>query len=326
MPLSCVSDGANMIIRTILVRLVLAFFTLLIVSIFIFWANEVLPGDIAARVLGRESSMESREAFREKRGLNRPSVERYISWLSGAVVGDFGQSLVNDKQITDVVFPRMKNTLTLALYAFVIYVPLTLTLAIIAALYHERLADNVISVLNLIGLSLPEFVIGTVLIYVFSVSLAWFPVMSKIQRAKDFGDLLRQTTLPAVTLAMVMAVYSIRMLRDNLIDVLNSEYVRMCMLKGLSRNRVIFFHALPNAIVPALNTMALNLAYLIGGVVVVEQVFAFQGLGTLLVESVSVRDAPTIEAIALIVSGIYIAANLFADVMAIVLNPRLRKA
>ena len=138
--------------------------------------------------------------------------------------------------------------------------------------------------------------------------------------------MLRQTTLPAVTLALVMAGYSIRMLRDNLIDVLNSEYVRMCMLKGLSRNRVIFFHALPNAIVPALNTMALNLAYLIGGVVVVEQVFAFQGLGTLLVESVSVRDAPTIEAIALIVSGIYIAANLFADVMAIVLNPRLRKA
>lgn len=314
-----------MILRTVLLRLVLAFFTLVIVSAFIFWTTEVLPGDIAARVLGRESTQEAREAFREKRGLNRPAVERYFIWLGGALRGDFGASLVNDRPITDVVMPRMNNTITLALYAFAIYVPLTLLLSIVAALYHDRAPDTVVSVFNFLGLSLPEFVIGTLLIYVFSVSLGLFPVMAQIQRAKTLADVLRQTTLPAVTLAVVMAVYSIRMLRDSLIDVLNSEYVRMCVLKGLPRGRIIFFHALPNAIVPALNTMALNLAYLIGGVVVVEQVFAFQGLGTLLVESVAVRDAPTIEAVALIVSGIYIAANLFADVMAIVLNPRLRR-
>ncbi len=315
-----------MIFRTILIRVGLAFITLLVVSIFIFWANEVLPGDIAARVLGRESTVAAREAFREKRGLNRPALDRYVLWLKGAVQGEFGASLVNDRKITDVVFPRMNNTLTLAVYAFILYIPLTLLLSIIAALYHDRAPDNLISVFNLIGLSLPEFVIGTVFIYVFSVSLGIFPVMSQIQRAKTIADVIRQTTLPALTLALVMAVYSIRMLRDNLIEVLNSEYIRMCVLKGLPRSRVIFFHALPNAIVPALNTMALNLAYLIGGVVVVEQVFAFQGLGTLLIESVAVRDGPTIEAVALIVSGIYIAANLFADVMAIVLNPRLRKS
>jgi peptide/nickel transport system permease protein len=314
-----------MILRTIILRLVLAFFTLLVVSAFIFTTTEVLPGDIAARVLGRESTQEARAAFREEKGLNRPALERYLHWLQGAVRGDFGASLVNDRRVSDVVFPRMTNTLTLALYAFLLYVPITLLFSVLAALYHDRLPDHIISVFNLIGLSLPEFVIGTVLIYVFAVTMTLFPVMSQIQRANTLGDVIRQSTLPAVTLAIVMAVYSIRILRDNLIEVLNSEYVRMCILKGLPRSRIILFHTLPNAVVPALNTMALNLAYLIGGVVIVEQVFAFQGLGTLLVDSVNLRDAPTIEAVALIVSGIYILANLFADVMAIVLNPRLRK-
>lgn len=316
----------GMIVRTILSRLLLALLTLLVVSGFIFWTTEVLPGDIAARVLGRESTQEARAAFREQRGLNRPGVERYLNWLQGVVQGDFGASLVNNRKISDVVFPRMSNTLTLALYAFTLYMPLTLILAVVAALYHDRLPDTLISTLNLVGLALPEFVIGTALIYVFAVSLTIFPVISQIQRAQTFSDVIRHTTLPAVTLAIVMSVYSIRMLRDSLIEVLNSEYVRMCILKGLPRHRIVIFHTLPNAIVPALNTMALNLAYLIGGVVVVEQVFAFQGLGTLLVDSVALRDAPTIEAVALIVSVIYISANLFADVMAIVLNPRLRKA
>ena len=313
-----------MIVRTILLRLLLALLTLFVVSAFIFWTTEALPGDIAARVLGRESTQEAREAFRERVGLNRPLLVRYGNWLSGVVRGDFGLSLVNERPIGDVVMPRARNTLLLGVYAFLLYIPVTLFLSILAALYRDRLPDHIISALNLIWLSLPEFVIGTVLIYVFGVSLALFPVMSQIQRATTLPEILRQTTLPAITLTIVMAVYSIRMLRDSLIDVLNSEYVRMCLLKGLPRVRVVLFHALPNAVVPALNTMALNLAYLIGGVVVVEQVFAYQGLGTLLVDSVALRDAPLIEAVALIVSAIYILANLFADVMAVVLNPRLR--
>jgi peptide/nickel transport system permease protein len=218
----------------------------------------------------------------------------------------------------------MRNTFILGAYAFILYVPVTLLLSTISALYRNKAPDNVVSFFTLLGLSLPEFVVGTILIYVFAVSLAAFPVISQIQRAETFEEIVRMTTLPAITLMIAMAVYSIRMLRDNLIEVLDSEYVRMCLLKGLPRSRIIIFHALPNAVVPALNTMALNLAYLIGGVVVVEQVFNFQGLGTLLVESVYLRDAPIIEAVALIVSGIYILANLFADVMAIVLNPRLR--
>jgi peptide/nickel transport system permease protein len=313
-----------MIVRMIFSRLALALVTLLAVSVFIFWTTEVLPGDIAARVLGREATEEAKRAFRERLRLDRPVHERYGIWLQGVIQGDFGTSLVNQRSVSDVVRPRLRNTLILGAYALGLYVPVSLLLSAVAALYRDRPPDHVISFLNLVGLALPEFVIGTVLIYLFAVALSIFPVMSQIQRARTPLEMLRMTTLPAITLMIAMAVYTIRVLRDNLIEVLDSEYVRMATLKGLPRHRVVLFHALPNALVPALNTMALNLAYLIGGVVIVEQVFAFPGLGTLLVEAVFLRDAPVIEAVALLVSTIYILANLFADMMAILLNPRLR--
>jgi peptide/nickel transport system permease protein len=171
---------------------------------------------------------------------------------------------------------------------------------------------------------MPEFVSGTILLLLFAVAIPIFPVMSLVDQAKTPVALLRTLFLPATTLMIIMAVYAIRMLRDNLIEVLDSEYVRMATLKGLSRVKVVFRHALPNAIVPALNVTALNLAYLIGGVVLVERVFAYPGLGSLLVDAILLRDAPVIEAIVLLVSAIYILTNLFADLMAILLNPRLR--
>ncbi|MGB7297145.1 MAG: ABC transporter permease, partial [Candidatus Aminicenantales bacterium] len=173
-------------------------------------------------------------------------------------------------------------------------------------------------------LSMPEFVSGTILLILFAVMIPAFPVMSLIERAKTPVDMIRQLALPAITLTIVMAVYAIRMLRDNLIEVLDSEYIRMAELKGLPRRYVVIRHALPNAIIPALNVTALNLAYLIGGVVLVERVFSYPGLGSLLVDSILLRDVPVIEAVVLLVSAIYIFTNLFADVMAIVLNPRLR--
>lgn len=313
-----------MLIRLIIARLGLAIVTLLAVSIIIFWVTEILPGDIAARVLGREATEAAKEAFRERLNLDKPALERYLIWLDGAVRFDFGKALASQRPINDVVLPRMKNTFFLAAYALILYLPVTIILSTIAAIKRERFADNAISLFTLIGLALPEFVIGTALIYLFAVNVKLFPVMSQVQTAKTPLEAIRMTTLPAITLMIVMAVYSIRMLRDNLIDVLESEYIRMATLKGLPRWRVVLFHALPNSLVPALNTMALNLAYLIGGVVIVEQVFVYPGMGTLLVESVYLRDAPVIEAIALMVSAIYIFANLFADVMGIVLNPKLR--
>jgi peptide/nickel transport system permease protein len=313
-----------MLLRLIITRLGLAIMTLLAVSIIIFWVTEILPGDIAARVLGREATEAAKEAFRERLNLDKPAPERYLIWLEGAVRFDFGKALASQRSINDVVLPRMKNTFFLAAYALILYLPVTIILSTIAAIKRERFADNAISLFTLIGLALPEFVIGTTLIYLFAVNIPLFPVMSQVQTAKTPLEAIRMTTLPAITLMIVMAVYSIRMLRDNLIDVLESEYIRMATLKGLPRWRVVIFHALPNSLVPALNTMALNLAYLIGGVVIVEQVFVYPGMGTLLVESVYLRDAPVIEAIALMVSAIYIFANLFADVMGIVLNPKLR--
>jgi len=313
-----------MVSRLILSRIVTALITLLAVSVFIFWASEVLPGDIAARVLGRFATEEGKQVFRERLHLDKPVYERYWLWLQGTVHGDFGVSLVNQRQVWDVIAPKLRNTLLLGCYAFVLYVPISVLLATLSAVFRERWPDTLISFFTLLGLSAPEFVLGTGLLITLGVAIPIFPVMSLIELAKTPFETIRTLTLPAITLAIVMAVYAIRMLRGSLIEVLDSEYVRMATLKGLPRYRVVLWHALPNALVPTLNVTALNLAYLVGGVVVVEQVFAYPGLGSLLVGAIFVRDAPVIEAIALIASGIYILANLFADLMGVLLNPRLR--
>src|SRR5574341_776428 len=313
-----------MVSRLILSRIVTALITLLVVSMFIFWASEVLPGDIAARVLGRFATAEGKQAFRERLHLDKPVYERYWLWLQGTLHGDFAISLVNERQVWEVVAPQLRNTLLLGGYAFVLYVPISVLLATLSAVFRDRWPDALISFFTLLGLSAPEFVLGTGLLIVLGVAIPIFPVMSLIELAKTPLETIRTLTLPATALAIIMAVYAIRMLRGSLIEVLDSEYVRMATLKGLPRYRVLLWHTLPNALVPTLNVTALNLAYLVGGVVVVEQVFAYPGLGSLLVGAIFVRDAPVIEAIALIASGIYILANLVADVMGVLLNPRLR--
>jgi peptide/nickel transport system permease protein len=312
--------------KLIAARLFLAVITLLAVSALIFLTAEVLPGDVAVRVLGRESTEQARQAFRERLHLDRPVYQRYYIWLNGVIHGDFGQSLTNDRQVAEIIKPRLRNTLIIGGAAFGLYIPVTLLLASLAAVYRDRPIDNAISFLTLVGLSMPEFVSGTILLIFFAVMVPLFPVMSLVDRAKTPLETLRTLALPAITLTIIMAVYAIRMLRDNLIEVLDSEYIRMAIMKGLPSRHVILRHALPNAIIPALNVTALNLAYLIGGVVLVERVFSYPGLGSLLVDSILLRDVPVIEAICLLVSAIYILTNLFADVMTIVLNPRLRTA
>jgi peptide/nickel transport system permease protein len=238
--------------------------------------------------------------------------------------GDLGRSLVNDATVTSTISQSATNTLFLSLFAFALYLPVTVLLATVAALFRGKLPDGVISLFTLIGLSVPEFVLGTLLIFTFAVKLSWAPALSIVNPGDSLGARLHATILPAITLMVAMAVYAIRMLRDTLIDVLDSEFVRMATLKGVPRWRVVLRHALPNAIGPALNVTALNLTYLIGGVVVVEEVFSYPGLGKLLVDSISVRDVPVVEAVALIASAVYILANLAADVLAILANPRLR--
>jgi peptide/nickel transport system permease protein len=315
-----------MILRLVGLRILTSIGTLVLVSLFIFTAVEVLPGDIARQVLGRGVTEEQLAIFREQMGFNRPVAERYLSWLTNALRGDFGRGLINKRPVVEIVAPRLRNTILLAVAAFLVYAPLSLLFGTISAAFRDRWPDTLLSLLTLVGLSVPEFVLGTVLLIVFAASLRWFPALSLIEDARNLGEAIRALALPAVTLAVAMSVYAIRMLRDNLIEVLDSEYVRMARLKGLPGWQVIWRHALPNALGPALNVTALNLVYLIGGVVIVERIFAYPGLGTLLVDAITLRDAPLISAAALLISTAYIFANLVADVGVMLLNPRLRGA
>jgi peptide/nickel transport system permease protein len=251
---------------------------------------------------------------------------RYFRWLSGVVQGDFGNALTSSRPIADIVAPRLFNTLVLSIYAFIIYIPLSLIPALIQASQRDRTVDHAISVINLIFLSIPDFLLGTLLLVAFSVAIPLLPAVSMVDESTPPLQFLRAMTLPALTLAIAMAIAAVRMLRDNLIEVLDSEYVRMAELKGLPRRAVLLRHALPNALVPTLNVTAINLGYLIGGVVIVEKVFSYPGFGRLLVDSLQLRDVPLIEATVLIAAAVYIGANLLADIGAILLNPRLRNS
>jgi peptide/nickel transport system permease protein len=244
--------------------------------------------------------------------------------MTHAARGDFGYSLMSERPVTEIIAPKLKNTLMLAVYAFVLYIPMTLILAILSATKRNTPTDNSISVVTLVGLSIPEFLLATLLLILFSVKIPLFPSMSVLENVKTFPDLLRTLALPALTLAIVMSVYSVRMLRENLIEILSSDYVKVASLKGLSTWQVAWRHAVPNALQPTLNTIALNLAYLIGGVVVVERVFAYPGMGSQLVNGIQLLDIPVVEAIVLIVAAVYILSNLVADVSSIILTPRLR--
>jgi peptide/nickel transport system permease protein len=307
-------------------RILLAALTLLIVSLLVFAAMEVLPGDVASRILGRDATPETLATLRLKLGLNEPAVLRYFHWLGGLLSGDLGRSPVSDRRVTEIIGPRIWNTLLLSLYAFVLYVPLTVIPALLQAIRRDRPLDHAFSVVTLVLLSMPDFLLATILLFTFVVVFPLLPAMSMVDQTSTVLDYVRATTLPALTLAIVMSVYAVRMLRDNLIEVLDADFVRMAELKGLSPRRVLLRHALPNALVPTLNVTALNLAYLVGGVVVVEKVFSYPGFGGLLVDSLQLRDLPVIEATVMIAALVYITANLLADIASVLLNPRLRTA
>lgn len=314
------------IARLIVGRIGSSVLTLLLVSLLVFSVLEVLPGDVATRVLGRDATPESVATLRERLNLDAPAYLRYTTWLGKLAQGDLGVSLISGRRVVDILGPRIFNTLLLSLYAFLLYIPLATLPALIQAIWRDRAVDHVFSVVTLVLLSVPDFLLATMLMIAFVVMTPLFPAISLVDSSSTAVQYLHAMTLPAVTLAVVMAVYAVRMLRDNLIEVLDSDYVRMAELRGVSARRVVWRHALPNALVPTLNVTALNLAYLIGGVVVVERVFSYPGFGSLLVDALQLRDLPVIEATVMISAAVYIGANLFADVGAILLNPRLRTA
>lgn len=310
--------------KLILSRLALGVVTLFVVSALMFVGVELLPGDLAQQILGQSATAETLAAFRAELGLDLPAHIRYFEWVSGLAQGDLGQSLASGRAVSDLLATRLANTMFLAGYAAVIAVPIAVTLGLLAALWRNTLFDRSANIAALSAISMPEFFVAYLLILVFSVNLAWFPTLARTDSVNGFLGQLHATFLPALTLILVVIAHMMRMTRAAIINVLAAPYIEMARLKGLQRWRVVLFHALPNAMAPIINVVAINLAYLIVGVVVVEVVFSYPGLGQLLVDAVSSRDFPVVQAVGLFFASTYILLNVAADILSILSNPRLR--
>ena len=300
------------------------FVTIVVISVLIAIGIEALPGDLAQAILGQAATPENVAAFRRELGLDKPLLERYLTWLGNFLQGDMGTSLANKREIADLIATRLGNTLFLAATAAVVAVPLAVTLGIIAALYRETLFDKCISMATLSTISFPEFFVGYILIVLFAVEFRVFPSISNVSPGMPFWSKVYAIGLPALTLILVCIAHMMRMTRAAIINLLMSAYIEMAHLKGMKRVRVIVHHALPNALSPIINVIVLNLAYLVVGVVIVEVVFVYPGLGQLLVDSVSKRDLPVVQASGLIFASCYVLLNLTADVLSIIANPRMR--
>ncbi|MCJ8056768.1 ABC transporter permease [Shinella curvata] len=303
-------------------RLATGMLTLWIVSLIIFLGVSALPGDIATEVLGQSASPETIVAFRTRLGLDLPLHERYFAWVSDILHGDFGISLANHRPIGELVFGRLSSTVDLAVLAAIMAVPLALGLGILAALYRNGAFDRAINLLTLTSVSFPEFFVAYVLILFLSVKAGLLPSLAGFSGGTVLGR-IEGMVLPALTLTLVVVAHMMRMTRAALIGVLASPYIEMAKLKGVSPIGIVTRHALPNALGPIINVVVLNLAYLVVGVVVVEVVFVYPGLGQLMVDSVQKRDIPVVQACSLIFAATYIVLNLTADILATVTNPRL---
>ena len=306
-------------------RLLLAVLTLVLVSIIVFVAIEALPGDMATAALGREASNEeSLNAMREEFGLNRPATVRYVEWFTGALQGDLGESIVRRKSINELIGFRLRNTLVLAVAASILGIPLSIFLGVFTGLYRDRVPDVIVSTVAIFAMTLPEFVTGTILIFVFAIRLDWFPALATLPTGAPIMEVLPNIALPIITLTLVMVAHILRLVRTSMIDVMISDYVNMARLKGVPAWRIVWKHALPNAMLPTINIVALTIAWLLGGVVIIEAVFNYPGIGTLMLNGISDRDLFLVQGIAIILATIYIVVNLLADIATILLNPRLR--
>ncbi|UCD90732.1 MAG: ABC transporter permease, partial [Desulfobacterales bacterium] len=305
-------------------RLALGLLTLIIISLLIFLGVELLPGDVAEAILGQSALPETVAAFRKELKLDLPAHIRYFSWLGDLAKGEFGNSLANGRPIADLIGWRFSNTLFLATVAALIAVPVAIILGILAALYRNSLFDRLISMATLSTISFPEFFVAYILIALLSVQIIIFPSISNINEQMSLFEKIHAIFLPCLTLTLVVVAHMMRQTRAAIINIMASPFIEMARLKGLNRTRIIVLHAFPNALSPVINVVAINLAYLVVGVVVVEVVFVYPGLGQLLVDSVSKRDIPVVQASGLIFATVYIGLNLLADVLSIISNPRLR--
>ncbi|ANG62632.1 ABC transporter permease [Marinobacterium aestuarii] len=307
-------------------RLVLALMTLATVCVLVFAMTEYLPGDVCSAYLGRDAQGTRLDNCRLERGLDRPALQRFGDWTSGVLQGDLGTSLKRNKPINDLVGNRMRNTLVLGVSAALVGIPLAVALGVFAALRRDRGSDIAISTLSIFTMTIPEFVTASLLILVFSVQLQWFPAVVTVRPTVPIVELLPNVVLPMLTLALVMMAHILRMVRSSMIDVMASDFVQMARLKGVPLRQIVWRHALPNAMLPAINIIALTIAWLLGGVVIIEQVFNYPGIGTLMIRAIQDRDLPLVQAIALLLAAVYVACNLLADLCSLALNPRLRTA
>jgi len=305
-------------------RVALGLLTIIVISIFIFVGVEALPGDLATAILGKAATPETVAAFRRELKLDLPPHVRYFSWLGDFLRGELGTSLSNRRPVAGLIGWRFANTMFLATSAAVIAVPLSIILGILAALYRNSLFDRTISMVTLSAISFPEFFVAYILIGLLSVQLAIFPSISNINDQMPFWEKIYAIVLPCLTLTLVVVAHMMRQTRAAIINILSSAFIEMARLKGLKRMRIIVLHAFPNALSPVINVVAINLAYLVVGVIIVEVVFVYPGLGQLLVDSVFARDLPVVQASGLVFAVVYVGLNLAADVLSIISNPRLR--
>ena len=319
------------VLITIIKRLLLGLFTLFLVSLIIFSSISFLPGDFAQAILGQAALEDTVAAFRRELGLDEPIFLRYFDWIGGVMTGDFGVSfsgrassgIDRSRAVIDLIGPRLYNTVFLATMAAIVAVPLSLFLGVTTALFRNSLYDRVVSTTTLTAISIPEFFMAYILVLLLSTFNKFFPSISNVSADMDLAERIYRTTLPALTLTLVIVAHMMRMTRAAIINLLANPYIEMAQLKGLPPYKIIIYHALPNAWAPIVNVIAFNLAYLIVGVVVVEVVFVYPGLGQLMVDSVSMRDIPVVQGCALIFAATFISLNLIADIISIITNPRL---
>ena len=314
----------SMIGMLLLTRLGMAILTLWFVASAVFVITNLLPGDVAQELLGQSATPDAVAGLRTALGLDVPPFQRYLAWLGKLVTGDPGKSLVNGVPVATLIGSRLGNSLILAGLTALVAVPVALLLGITAAVARGSLYDRIIGAVTVLVVSVPEFLVASAAVLIFAVHLKWVPALSQIGRIETFFDVIRIFALPVMTLTFVIIAQMARMTRAALVDVLSSSYVEMARLKGASRSRIVLQHALPNAIGPIANAIAFSLSFLLGGVIIVETIFNYPGIAKLMVDGVSTRDLPLVQACAMLFCGAYLLLVTFADVAAILANPRLR--
>lgn len=303
-------------------RLLATLLLLFIVSLLVFWACEILPGDVAQVALGQYATPENVQALRIEMGLNQPPLQRYLQWLAGAVQGDWGRSLVTKSPVSGLLSERVANTALLAGITTLIAVPLAIALGVVMAMWNGRALDRGASIVILALSATPEFLLATLLVLLFAVNLGWLPAVAYLSTGSGLGQTARALLLPTASLVVVVTAQIARMTRAILGNILTQAYIEMAILKGVPGRRVVARHALRNAVGPIANVVALNTAYLVSGIVVVETIFAYPGLARLMIDSVQSRDLPVVQACAIIFCATYVLLILLADVMARVFDPR----